>query len=168
MCYHAVCAKREKSKRNADKQNSGRWMEERRVVPPVFWDKTKDSKTNCSAASISPIQLIIYGRPSLCLAAILFGALPPVLWYKSNMLLWCRFVTLDMWVFTFTFAYNNSWTQVFYLKRHMVTLTRSKLWLIKAGLCQSLLALFVLMDRFSHARMVEAFNPKRGHGTTNM
>lgn len=27
---------------------------------------------------------IIYGRPSLCLAAMLFGALPPLLWYQSQ------------------------------------------------------------------------------------
>lgn len=27
---------------------------------------------------------IIYGRPSWCLAAMLFGALPPLLWYQSQ------------------------------------------------------------------------------------
>lgn len=77
-CYRAVCARREKRcyvPTNETHAPAATGMVKWSVVPPIFCAETKDSKTNCSAASMSSI-LYKYN-----VSAILFRALPPFLWY---------------------------------------------------------------------------------------
>lgn len=47
-------------------------------------DKGQQDKLFCSINITYSVDRSTCGRPSLCLAAILFGALPPFLWYKCQ------------------------------------------------------------------------------------
>lgn len=123
-------------------------MEECSVVPPIFWDKKKDSKTNCSAASISPIQLIkLYLAHQVC-AWLQYCLAPSLLSCVISLKLRCSSagLTLDMWAFTFTSVYNNSWTRSLGPKTPHGRLDKVKIvTVITARLYQSLPALLVLI-----------------------
>lgn len=129
-------------------------------------DKGQQDKLFCSINITYSVDKIICGRPSLCLAAILFGAFPPFCGISLKLRCSSAGFNIGRELSLLLLSITIHGPEVLDLKRHMVALTRSKL--CHHSQTVPITAGIASFDPSLMQRGWRLLTQKRRHGTTNM